>query len=110
VRSQPATLVVRHLRRFPVEYCFRRRRQGLSFGDAVAGSGGEPVDVGLGEQREFLTYIFVTWSKDSSTGVSRPDMDTSTLSLRISGLISLTVAGSVANRPSMTMTGSPISN
>src|ERR1700760_4120445 len=41
--------------------------------------------------------ILVTWSNDSSTGASRPKMDTSTLSFWVSGLISLTVAGSVAN-------------
>src|SRR5436190_497234 len=51
--------------------------------------------------------ILVTWSKESSTGVSRPKIDTRTLSFCVSGLISLTVAGSVANGPSMTVTDSP---
>src|SRR5215813_4321980 len=37
--------------------------------------------------------ILETWSKESSTGVSRPKIDTSTLSFWVSGLISLTVAG-----------------
>lgn len=45
----------------------------------------------------------------SSTGVSLPKIDTSTLSFWVSGLISLTVAGSVANGPSMTVTDSPMS-
>ncbi len=56
------------------------------------------------------TYqILATWVKDSSTGVSRPKIDTSTLSFWVSGLISLTVAGSVANGPSITVTDSPTS-
>ena len=50
-----------------------------------------------------------TWLNDSSTGVSRPKIDTSTLSLECSGSISLMVAGSVANGPSMTVTDSPTS-
>src|SRR5262245_8819266 len=50
-----------------------------------------------------------TWSNESSTGVSRPKIDTSTLSFWVSGLISLTVAGSVANGPSITVTDSPTS-
>ena len=37
-------------------------------------------------------------------------MDTSTLSFWVSGLISFTVAGSVANGPSITVTDSPTSN
>src|SRR6516165_2470858 len=53
--------------------------------------------------------ILETWSKESSTGVSRPNIDTSTLSFWVSGLISLTVAGSVANGPSITVTDSPTS-
>src|SRR5262250_468401 len=53
--------------------------------------------------------ILETWSKESSTGVSRPKIDTSTLSFWVSGLISFTVAGSVANGPSITVTDSPTS-
>src|SRR5215471_2787308 len=49
----------------------------------------------LGRRRQIL----LTWSKDSSTGVSRPKIETSTLSFWVSGLISFTVAGSVANGP-----------
>src|SRR5690606_5992963 len=56
------------------------------------------------------SQIFETWLNDSSTGVSRPKIETSTLSFCDSGLISLTEAGSVANGPSMTVTDSPISN
>jgi hypothetical protein len=41
--------------------------------------------------------------KDSSTGVSRPKIDTSTLSFWLSRLISLIVAGRVANGPSVTV-------
>ena len=53
--------------------------------------------------------ILATWSKPSSTGVSRPKIDTSTLSFWASAWISLTVAGRVANGPSMTVTDSPTS-
>src|SRR4051794_41954177 len=56
------------------------------------------------------TQILATWVNDSSTGVSRPKMETSTWSFCCSGLISLMVAGSVANGPSMTVTDSPTSN
>src|SRR3954449_3099383 len=57
-----------------------------------------------------LGQILATWVNDSSTGVSRPKMETSTWSFCCSGLISLMVAGSVANGPSMTVTDSPTSN
>src|SRR3954464_6635239 len=56
------------------------------------------------------TQILATWVNDSSTGVSRPKMETRTWSFCCSGLISLMVAGSVANGPSMTVTDSPTSN
>src|SRR3712207_9511011 len=55
------------------------------------------------------SHNFWTWLNDSSTGVSRPKMDTSTCSFCCSALISLIVAGSVANGPSMTVTDSPTS-
>ena len=50
-----------------------------------------------------------TWLNESSTGVSRPKIDTSTLSFWASAWISLIEAGSVANGPSMTVTDSPTS-
>src|SRR3954467_1420414 len=53
--------------------------------------------------------ILDTWLNDSSTGVSRPKIDTSTFSFCASALTSLIVAGSVANGPSMTVTDSPTS-
>src|SRR6476660_5928427 len=53
--------------------------------------------------------ILLTWVNDSSTGVSRPKIETSTCSFCCSALISLIVAGSVANGPSMTVTDSPTS-
>src|SRR5437764_2229505 len=53
--------------------------------------------------------IFATWLKLSSTGVSRPKIDTSTFSFCWSALISLIVAGSEANAPSVTVTESPTS-
>src|SRR5918994_990336 len=53
--------------------------------------------------------ILATWLNDSSTGVSRPKMETSTCSFCCSALISLIVAGSVANGPSITVTDSPTS-
>ena len=46
----------------------------------------------------------LTWLNDSSTGVSRPKIETSTFSFCASMLISLIVAGRVANGPSMTVT------
>src|SRR5690606_29662949 len=51
--------------------------------------------------------ILATWANDSSTGVSRPKMDTRTLSFWPSTLISEIVAGSVSNGPSVTVTDSP---
>src|SRR5881227_3441691 len=51
--------------------------------------------------------ILATWLNDSSTGVSRPKIETSTLSFWCTASISLMVAGSVANGPSMTVTDSP---
>lgn len=51
--------------------------------------------------------ILATWLNDSSTGVSRPKMETRTLSFWFSTLISEIVAGSVSNGPSVTVTDSP---
>src|SRR3954452_17067659 len=53
--------------------------------------------------------IFCTWLNDSSTGVSRPKIETSTFSFCESAWISLIDAGRVTNGPSMTVTDSPIS-
>src|SRR5699024_1094630 len=54
--------------------------------------------------------ILATWWKDNSTGVSRPKIDTRTFSFWVSALISLTVAGRVADGPSMTVTALPFSS
>lgn len=54
-------------------------------------------------------YSLVTWSKLSSTGVSRSKSETSTMSLPLSGLISLIEPGSPANEPSLIVMVSPIS-
>ena len=43
--------------------------------------------------------ILATWLNDSSTGVSRPKIETSTLSFWVSALISEIVAGRVSNGP-----------
>src|SRR5450756_1405302 len=51
--------------------------------------------------------ILATWLNDSSTGVSRPKIETSTFSFCPSALISEIVAGSVSNGPSVTVTDSP---
>src|SRR5690606_39640378 len=51
--------------------------------------------------------ILATCENDSSTGVSRPKIDTSTLSFCCSGLISEIVAGRVSKGPSVTVTDSP---
>src|SRR3954453_17515090 len=56
-----------------------------------------------------ISQILATWLNDSSTGVSRPKMDTSTLSFCASALISDTGAGRGSNGPSMTVTDSPTS-
>src|SRR5690606_102125 len=53
--------------------------------------------------------ILATCANDSSTGVSRPKMETRTLSFWPSTLISEIVAGSVSNGPSVTVTDSPTS-
>src|SRR3954447_15002997 len=53
--------------------------------------------------------ILATWLKLSSTGVSRPEMETSTFNFCWSALISLIDAGSEANAPSVTVTESPTS-
>src|SRR3712207_5428142 len=70
--------------------------------------GPDPSGARDGEHRG-PSHNFWTWLNDSSTGVSRPKMDTSTCSFCCSALISLIVAGSVANGPSMTVTDSPTS-
>src|SRR6476660_1686509 len=56
-----------------------------------------------------LAQILATWAKESSTGVSRPKIETSTLSFWVSVLISEIVAGRVSKGPSMTVTDSPTS-
>src|SRR5699024_5541493 len=57
----------------------------------------------------YVIQIFATWLNDSTTGVSRPKIDTKTLSFWVSGLISEIVAGRVSNGPSITVTDSPTS-
>src|SRR3954463_12408610 len=71
--------------------------------------GDDPVAVprGVPSGRTSFAQILATWEKDSSTGVSRPKMETSTLSFWVSALISEIVAGRVSNGPSMTVTDSP---
>src|SRR3982751_2779334 len=50
----------------------------------------------LGDGRDGWGQILATWLNDNSTGVSRPKMDTRTLSFCASGLISEIVAGRVS--------------
>src|SRR4051794_32113655 len=70
-------------------------------------AGGRPArSVGWRAPR---SYNLATWVNESSTGVSRPKIETSTCSFCCSALISLIVAGRVANGPSMTVTDSPTS-
>src|SRR6185312_8590516 len=79
--------------------------------------GGRELLTSLGGHDPFLWIppalgagqILATWLNDSSTGVSRPKIDTSTLSFCASTFTSLIVAGNVANGPSMTVTDSPTS-
>ena len=52
----------------------------------------------------------MTWSKPTSTGVSRPKMDTRTLSLRASSLISEISPEKSDSGPETTLTDSPIEN
>src|SRR5918997_1622172 len=59
--------------------------------------------------RAVRRQILATWLNANSTGVSRPKMETSTLSFWFSTLISEIVAGSVSNGPSVTVTDSPTS-
>src|SRR3954447_12015155 len=68
--------------------------------DLMAGGSSHP----LGDGRDGRGQILATWLNDSSTGVSRPKMETSTLSFWASGLISEIVAGRVSKGPSMTVT------
>src|SRR5439155_12019518 len=56
-----------------------------------------------------VPQTFATWSKDSSTGVSRSKMLTNTLSFAWSALISLIVPLKSANGPLMMRTTSPSS-
>src|SRR4051794_20506771 len=63
-----------------------------------------------GERRTGGAHSFSTWRKSSSTGVSRPKMLTSTLSLLRSGLTSSTVPMNSANGPSVTRTLWPLVN
>ena len=53
---------------------------------------------------------FLTWSKPTSTGVSRPKIDTSTLSLAASSLISEISPEKSDSGPETTLTDSPIVN
>src|SRR5215210_7588971 len=62
---------------------------------------------GCREQVLACAQILATWLNDSSTGVSRPKIETSTLSFWLSALISEIEAGSVSNGPSVTVTDSP---
>src|SRR6478672_4970962 len=75
--------------------------------------GDDPVAVSAapsgGRGLQPLAQILATWLNESSTGVSRPKMETSTLSFWVSGLISEIVAGRVSKGPSMTVTDSPTS-
>ena len=52
-----------------------------------------------------VRQILATWLNDSSTGVSRPKIETSTLSFWFSGLISEMVAGSVSKKPDYVVVG-----
>src|SRR5215210_2272336 len=79
----------------------------MRFGGPAAGSRHE---LASGGGQRGPSHNLATWVNDSSTGVSRPKIETSTWSFCCSGLISLMVAGSVANGPSMTVTDSPTSN
>src|SRR3954452_9548918 len=54
--------------------------------------------------------IFLTWSKPTSTGVSRPKIDTRTLSFEASWLISEISPEKSDSGPEMTLTDSPIEN
>ena len=79
----------------------------MSWADAV---GDDPVAVLRGCCGVLPGQILATWLNDSSTGVSRPKMETSTLSFCDSGVISEIVAGSVSKGPSVTVTDSPTEN
>src|SRR3954452_7542490 len=54
--------------------------------------------------------IFLTWSKPTSTGVSRPKIDTRTLSFEASWLISEISPEKSDSGPETTLTDSPIEN
>src|ERR1044072_6021550 len=65
---------------------------------------------GCREQVLSCDQILATWLNDSSTGVSRPKIETSTLSFWVSGLISEIVAGRGIDGPFLKGPASPTSH
>src|ERR1019366_5232329 len=81
-------------------------------GSLFAGDGAGDADAGAWPPDDChapFRQILATWLNESSTGVSRPKIETSTLSFWLSGLISEMGAGRGSNGPSMTVTDSPTS-
>src|SRR5205809_1904594 len=71
------------------------------------------LDLDLDDRFYFLRHYFTSfsiWRKSSSTGVSRPKIDTRTLTLLRSGLTSSTTPCRSVNGPSVTRTASPFVN
>src|SRR5207245_5776922 len=80
----------------------RRRRGGLP-----------SLDLDLDDRFDFLRHYFTNFSicrKSSSTGVSRPKIDTRTFTLLRSGFTSSTTPCRSVNGPSVTRTASPFVN
>src|SRR5437588_1988016 len=83
----------------------RRRRRGLARLDLQADDG---LDLLLAHGTPAVAYLRrSTWRRSSSTGVSRPHMFTSTLSLPLAASISTTLPWKSVKGPSTTRTFSP---
>src|SRR5256712_394278 len=79
------------------------------------GGGGLPrLDLHLHDSLDLLRHLYFTsfsiWRKSSSTGVSRPKIDTRTFTLLRSGFTSSTTPWRSVNGPSVTRTASPFVN
>src|SRR5688500_14377286 len=81
--------------------------------DRRRGGGLARLDLDLDDRFDLLRHYFTSFSicrKSSSTGVSRPKMDTKTLTLFRSGFTSSTTPWRSVNGPSVTRTASPFVN
>src|SRR3954451_15052339 len=89
----------------------RRRRRRLAAGGLELDRGEDLLRHGFSRwYAVWGGYIFLTWSKPTSTGVSRPKMETRTLSFEASWLISEISPEKSESGPEITLTDSPMEN